>query len=135
MYEQVLIVGNLGRDPEMRYLPDGKPVTNLSIATNRSYTRADGEPVKETVWWRVSVFGRQAEACNQYLTKGRAVLVEGRMNADRATGGPRIWTGQDGTPRASYELTATTVRFIGAQGNRDTAGAAVEEEEHEPLPF
>ena len=72
----------------------------------------------ETVWFRVSVWGRQAESCNQYLRKGRQVLVEGRLNPDD-NGNPRIWNAQDGTPRASFEVTAQTVRFL---GGRDDAG-------------
>ncbi len=116
MFQSLIIVGNLGRDPEMRYLPDGKPVTNLSVATNRVYTNASGEQVKETTWFRVSVFGKQAEVCNQYLAKGRLVLVEGALRADPTTGGPRVWQGQDGSYRASFEMTATTVRFLGGRG-------------------
>ncbi len=116
MFSSLIIVGNLGRDPELRYMPDGRPVTNLSIATNRVYSNAAGEQVKETLWFRVSVFGKQAESCNQYLAKGRLVLVEGRLQGDRETGGPRIWTGQDGSPRASFEVVANTVRFLGGRG-------------------
>ena len=116
MYQRITLVGNLGGDPEMLYLPDGKPVTNFSMATTRKWTNQQtGEPADETVWWRVSIFGPQAEACNQYLSKGRQVLVEGRMRPDPGTGGPRIWTRQDGTPAASFELTAQTVRFLGGR--------------------
>ncbi len=99
----------------MRYMPDGRPVTNLSVATNRTYTSASGEQVKETIWFRVSVFGKQAESCNQYLSKGRLVLIEGRLQGDRETGGPRIWTGQDGAARASFEVVANTVRVLGGR--------------------
>jgi single-strand DNA-binding protein len=106
----------------MRYMPDGRPVTNFSLATNRRWSdRQTGEQREETVWWRVSVFGNQAEACNQYLAKGRMALVEGRMRPDPDTGGPRIWTRQDGTAAASYEVNAVTVRFIG--GRAEAAGA------------
>ena len=90
MYQKIVIVGNLGRDPEMRYTPSGQPVTNLSVATNRKWTSADGTPGEETIWFRVSVWGKQAETCNQYLSKGRQVLVEGRLRPDPATGGPRV---------------------------------------------
>ena len=83
MYHHILIVGNLGRDPEMRYTPSGAPVTNFNMATSRKYTGSDGQQVKETAWFRVSVFGKQAEACAQYLKKGSACLVEGRMNPDQ----------------------------------------------------
>ena len=80
MFEQTIIMGNLGRDPEMRFLPNGNPVTSLSVATNRKYTGSDGQLVKETCWLRVSVFGKNAENCAQYLKKGSGVLVEGRLS-------------------------------------------------------
>jgi single-strand DNA-binding protein len=120
MYQQIVIVGNLGRDPEMRYTPSGTPVTSLSVATNRKYTGSDGQAVKETTWFRVSVFGKQAEACAQYLKKGSSVLVEGRLTPDANTGGPRVFTRQDGTTGASFEIFANTVRFL---SSRDAAGS------------
>ncbi len=115
MYHQIVIVGNLGRDPEMRYTPSGTPVTSFNIATNRKYTGSDGQQVKETTWFRVSVFGKQAEACAQYLKKGSACLVEGRLNPDLQSGGPRIFQRQDGTSGASFEVTANTVRFLSSR--------------------
>ncbi len=115
MFHEIIIVGNLGRDPEMRYTPTGQAVTNLSVATNRQYTTSNGEQVKETIWFRVSVWGKQAEACNQYLRRGSKVLVTGRLNPDPNTGGPRIWTRQDGTAGASFEITAQTVRFLSSR--------------------
>jgi single-strand DNA-binding protein len=121
MYHTIIIVGNLGRDPEMRYTPGGQAVTNFSVATNRQYTSSDGSPVKETVWFRVSAWGKTAETCNQYLKKGSKVLVEGRMVPDAATGGPRIWNRQDGTPASSYEVTANTVRFLSSRGEDDSS--------------
>jgi single-strand DNA-binding protein len=72
---------------------------------------------QETVWFRVSVWGKQAEVCNQYLSKGRQVLVEGRLTAEKETGGPRIWTDQNGKPRASYEVSAFEVRFLGTRAD------------------
>ena len=112
MYQKIVIVGNLGRDPEMRYTPGGQAVTNFSVATNRQYTASDGQQVKETIWFRVSAWGRQAETCNQYLRQGSRVLIEGRLTADPATGGPRIWTRQDGSPGSSFEITAQTIKFL-----------------------
>ena len=112
MYQKVVIVGNLGGDPEMRYTPSGQAVTNFSIATNRRWSDGQGNTQEETVWFRVSVWGKQAETCNQYLSKGRQVLVEGRLRSDPETGGPRIWTDQNGQARASYELTALEVKFF-----------------------
>ena len=135
MYQKIIIVGNLGRDPEMRYTPQGTPVTNFSVATNRKWTNADGTPGEETIWFRVSAWGRTAETCNQYLSKGRQVLVEGQLKPDPATGGPRVWTRQEGTAGASYEVRAFTVKFLG--GRADGAAAAPEEEaiEEGEIPF
>ncbi len=118
MYQRIVLVGNLGRDPEMRYTPNGTPVTSFSVATNRKYTASDGQVRDETLWFRISVWGKQAETCNQYLAKGRSVLVEGTLIGDD-NGGPRIWTGQDGKPRASFEVRAQTVRFL---SRRDEGG-------------
>ena len=115
-YQKLIVVGNLGRDPEMRYTPSGQAVTNFSVATNRQYTNSNGERIKETVWFRVSAWGRQAETVNQYLNTGSQVLVEGRLNPDRETGGPRIWNRQDGTPAASFEITAERVVFLSGRG-------------------
>ena len=136
MYHRLILVGNLGRDPEMRYTPNGTPVTNLSVATNRRYTNSNGEPVEETVWFRVSVWGKQAESCHQYLRKGRTVLVEGELIPDE-NGNPRIWTRQDGTPGASFEVRARTVKFLGGRGEVgevDETLAEVPESEDE-IPF
>jgi len=97
MYQKVTLIGNLGRDPEQRYTPSGQALTNFSVATSEKWTGQDGQPQERTVWWRVSVFGKQAETCAQYLRKGSKVYVEGRMQADPKTGGPRIWSGQGGS--------------------------------------
>ncbi len=112
MWHQIILVGNLGRDPEMRYLPNGNPVTSLNVAVNRTYTGNDGQKVKETLWARVSVFGKNAENCAQYLKKGSGVMVEGRLSPDKQSGGPRVFTRPDGTTGATYELIANTVRFL-----------------------
>jgi single-strand DNA-binding protein len=119
MYHTLILVGNVGRDPEMRYTPSGQPVTSFSVATNRQYTANSGETVKETIWFRVTTWGKTAEVCNQYVKKGSKVLVEGRLTPDANTGGPRVWTAQDGTPRASFEVTASTVRFLSSRGDGD----------------
>ncbi|MCD6474777.1 MAG: single-stranded DNA-binding protein [Anaerolineaceae bacterium] len=115
-YHTIIIVGRLGRDPELRFTPSGQAVCNMSVATDHSYTNRDGQRVSQTTWFRVTVWGKQAETVNQYLAKGRQVLVEGRLSPDE-NGGPRIWTRQDGTPAASYEITASTVRFLGGRGD------------------
>lgn len=129
MYHTLIIVGCLGRDPEMRYTPSGQAVCNFSVATNRQYTGADSQPVKETTWFRISAWGKQAEACNQYLKKGNKVLIEGRLNIDAATGGPRVWQGQDGATHASFEVTAQTVRFLTPKGVEETAGESNDTED------
>jgi single-strand DNA-binding protein len=116
MYHKIIIVGNLGRDPEMRYTPDGTPVTNFSVATNRRWTGSDGQQRDETAWFRVTAWRRMAEVCNQYLSKGRQVFIEGQLKPDE-NGGPRIWTGNDGVARAQYEVTALTVKFLGGRGD------------------
>jgi single-strand DNA-binding protein len=122
MFQTIVIVGNVGRDPEMRYTPSGQAVTSFSVATNRQYTNNNGEAVKETIWFRVSAWGKTGEICNQYLKKGSKVLVEGRLTADPATGGPRVWTGQDGSPRASFEVSAGTVRFLSPRSETEGGG-------------
>jgi len=124
MYHTLILVGNVGRDPEMRYTPSGQPVTSFSVATNRQYTSNNGEQVKETVWFRVTTWGKQAETCNQYVKKGMKVLVEGRLTPDASTGGPRVWTDQSGNPRASFEVTANTVRFLSSKSEGEAAGAS-----------
>ena len=143
MFQTIILAGNLGRDPEMRYTPSGQAVTSFSVATNRQYTNNNGETVKETIWFRISVWGKMAETCNQYLKKGSKVLVEGRLTADAATGGPRIWNGQDGQPRASFEVSASTVRFLSSrsesEGGAGMSGAPAAEEAggpgEEDIPF
>jgi single-strand DNA-binding protein len=139
MYHKIIIVGNLGRDPEMRYTPDGTPVTTFSVATNRRWTGSDGQQQEETVWFRVTAWRRMAEVCNQYLQKGRQVLIEGQLKPDE-NGGPRIWTGNDGVARASYEVTALTVKFIGGRSEGPAAGGpgVLDEppvEPEEEIPF
>jgi len=140
MYQKIVVVGNLGRDPEMRYTPSGQAVTNISVATNRRYTDSNGQRVDETTWFRVSVWGNQAEAVNQYLQQGSRVLVEGRLNPDPETGGPRIWTRNDGTPGASFEINAFRVVFLSTReedqayqaSESGSSGSQVEEDD---IPF
>ncbi len=141
MYQKIIIAGNLGKDPEMRYAPSGDAVTSMNVATNRKYTDKAGQLVKETMWFRVSVWGKQAEACNQYLKKGSAVLVEGRLQADKTTGGPHIFQRNDGTNGASFEISAERVQFLSG-GQRDGEGGASGEQavhdapaEEENIPF
>jgi len=123
-FQTIIIVGRLGRDPEMRYTPTGQAVTSFSIATDRRWTDSSGVKQKETSWFRISVWGKMAESCNQYLKKGSQVIVEGRLNVDPKTGGPRIFTRQDGTTGTSFEVTANNVRFLSSKA--ETAGESTE---------
>lgn len=141
MYQKIILIGNLGGDPQMRYMQDGRPVTNFSMATNRRWTdRNTGQQVDETTWFRVAVWGPQAETVNQYLSKGRRVLVEGRLRSDE-NGGPRLYTRQDGTVGASFEVTADFVRFLGGRDEGGDSGFEDDSfdqspvEEEDDIPF
>ena len=141
MFQKMIVAGNLGRDPEMRYLPDGTAITNLNVATNRRWTdKTTGQPQEETTWFRVSVWGRQAETANQYLARGRQVLIEGHLRPDPNTGGPKLFTRQDGSVGASFELVADRVQFLGANGDAVGGNGATAEPyatayEADDIPF
>ena len=121
MYHNITLIGNLGQDPEMRYVGE-TAVTNLSLATNKKWTGQDGQKHEQTIWFRVSVWGKQAEACQQYLTKGRQVFIEGEIQPGEG-GNPRTFQLKDGSWGASYELRANRVLFLGGKGERvDAAG-------------
>ena len=122
MYHKLILVGYLGRDPEMRYTPSGTAVASFSVAVNDTF----GEK-KNTIWFRVSAWDKLAEVCNQYLNKGSQVLVEGRLIADPETGGPKLFERSDKTVGTSFEVTATTVKFL--------SGAKDEQEEEDEVPF
>ena len=119
MYQKLIIIGRLGRDPEMRYTPEGTPVTSFSVATDRRWTDASGEQQQRTVWFRVSAWRRLAETCNQYLSKGRLVMVEGEIQE------PKAYQSRDGEWRASLNVTARAVKFLG--GRADTAPAPADQ--------
>lgn len=133
MYQKLIIIGYLGSDPQMRYTSEGTPVTTFSVATNRRWNDTKGEPREKTTWFRVTTWRKLAETCNQYLSKGRLVMVEGELEPDRETGGPRLWTGSDGQTRASFEMTAEAVKFLG--GQQASQLAEEEEELQDSLPF
>ena len=130
MYHKIIIAGYLGKDPEMRYTQDGTPVTNFSVATSRKWTRPDGTKMDETIWFRVSAWRQLGELCNEYLQKGRPVLIEGRLRPDE-NGNPRTFTRNDGSAGASFEITATTVRFLGGRGD---TGAGPDAPDEPPPP-
>ena len=114
---KVMIIGNLGTDPEMRFTPNGNPVTSFRIATSRNYTTPEGERRQETEWFDVVAWNRLAETCNQFLGKGQRAYVEGRIRT-------RSWEGQDGLKRQRVEIVANTVLFL----DRQPAASPVEGE-------
>ena len=105
MLNKMTLIGNVGTDPEMRYTPNGNPVTSFTVATNRRYTTAEGEQREETEWFTVSAWNRLGETINQYLTKGRRVYVEGRLKSS-------TWTGNDGQTRFRNEITANQILML-----------------------
>lgn len=138
MYQEIMLIGNLGREPEMRYLPNGNAITNFSIATSRKWKDANGQPKEETLWWRISTFGKLAELCNQYCVKGSRVLVKGEMTGDEKTGSPRVFQRKDGTSGASFEVRANLVRFLSGkseQGTDESTNDGVTEIPETDLPF
>jgi single-strand DNA-binding protein len=113
-FNKVILVGNLGRDPELRYTPQGTPVCSFSMATNERRKDKTGEMQDQTTWFRVTLWGRQAETASQYLTKGRPVYIEGRLRVEE-------WTDRDGKPRHTLEVHATDMQFIGGAARGDEA--------------
>ena len=112
---KITILGNVGRDPEQRYTQTGTMTTSFSVAVNTRRRLPDGSQQEETEWYRVTAFGRLAEVCQQYVTKGSQLYVEGRFRIDR-------WTGQDGQPRVTPDVVANDVQFIGARGPAEESG-------------
>ncbi len=130
---KIMLIGNVGTDPEMRFTPNGNPVTSFRIATNRVYTASDGERKKETEWFTIVAWQKLAESCNQSLTKGQRVYVEGRLRTS-------TWEGQDGQKRSRVEVVADRVLFLDRQAmatlpGDDVAAELTEEVEPEDLPF
>jgi len=130
---KMIVIGNLGSEPEMRFTPNGRPVTSFSLATNWRYTTADGERREETEWFTVVCWGRLAEQCNQFLTKGRLVYAEGRLHT-------RTWESQDGQKHYRTEIIANRVTFLDRQAaaplpEERVEEAVIEELEPEDIPF
>ncbi|HEV3468440.1 MAG TPA: single-stranded DNA-binding protein [Pyrinomonadaceae bacterium] len=115
-FNKIILVGNLGRDPELRYTPQGTPVCSFTMATNERRRDKSGEFQDQTTWFRVTLWGRQAETASQYLTKGRPVYIEGRLRIEE-------WTDRDGKQRYTLEVHATDMQFIGGRGDDAQAGA------------
>lgn len=135
MVNKVIIVGNLGKDPEVRFTPGGKAVAKLAVATSEKWTDNDGNKQERTEWHNVVVWGKQAESCGQYLSKGRQVYVEGSIKS-------RQYDDKDGNKRYITEVVARDVRFLGGGGGRDAASSGVHQdanlppgEDDESIPF
>ncbi|MBA3074639.1 MAG: single-stranded DNA-binding protein [Anaerolineae bacterium] len=135
MSQKVTIIGNLGNDPESRFTPAGKEVCNFSVATNRKYTDpVSQQKVKETTWFRISAWGDQATNCNKYLKKGDKVCVEGRLVPGK-DGGPRVWSGSDNVPRASFEVYANSVEFLSDKEDHQLEDDAPANRPNDDIPF
>lgn len=140
MFHKIFIIGHLGSDPEMRYTPGGTPVTNFSVAANRKWTDKEGNAKEEVTWFRISAWNRLAETCNQYLSKGRQVHIEGTLKPDD-NGSPRVYERNDGTAAASYEVTAGRVTFLGGRGDSSEDNATTSpgvnsaDEDPDKFPF
>jgi single-strand DNA-binding protein len=119
---KVMVIGNVGRDPEMRYIPSGKPVTSFSIATSRGWTDADGERHEETEWFNVVAWGNLAEICKQHLRKGQQVYIEGRLQT-------RSWEDHEGRKRFRTEVVANEMILLGKHAEpRDEQSTRGEDE-------
>ena len=114
---KIIVIGHLGRDPEMRYTPNGQAVTSFSVASSRRYTTSGGEQRDETEWFNVSAWGKLGETCNQYLTKGQQVYIEGRMSS-------RTYEGRDGTTRVSLDVFLNDVQFLGGRSGDGMSDSA-----------
>jgi single-strand DNA-binding protein len=124
---KVMIIGNLGKDPEMRYTPSGRPVTTFTVATSRSWNTSDGERRTETEWFNVIAWGGLAEICNQYLTKGQQVYIDGRLQS-------RSWNDKDGNHHTSVEVVANEMIMLGNRQSTDDQTDEVQLDEDE-FPF
>lgn len=129
---KVMIIGNLGSEPEMRFTPNGNPVTSFRVATNRTYTTPDGERKQETEWFAVVAWNKLAEQCNQFLSKGRLVYAEGRMHT-------HTWESQDGQKHSRSEIVANRVVFLDRQASaplpEDKEESGEGELEPDDIPF
>jgi single-strand DNA-binding protein len=125
---KVFLLGNLTRDPEMRYVPSGSPVCSFGLACNRRYTAQDGQKKEETLFVDIDGFGKTAELCSQYLSKGRQVLIEGRLKFRR-------WEAQDGQKRSKISVVAERVTFLGGRGGESKPAPAQDSTPEEEPTF
>ena len=112
---KVILVGNLGRDPELRYIPSGQAVANFTLATNDRWRDKEGNNQERTEWHRIVVWGKSAENCAQYLQKGRSVYIEGKLQTQE-------WEDKEGNKRKTTEVVAQTVQFLGGRGGAESGG-------------
>ena len=112
---KIIIIGHLGRDPEMRYSTSGNPMTHFSVAENRRYTTASGEQREQTEWFNCTAFGRLADVCNQYLARGQQVYLEGRLST-------RQYSRQDGTPGFSLDVVVNEMQMLGRRDEQQSEG-------------
>ncbi len=118
MYQQIILIGNLGNKPEMRYTPSGTAVANFSLAVSRRWTGSDGQTQEKTTWFRITAWQRQAEVASQYLDKGRRVMVIGEVTEARS------FTDRDGNQRASIEVSAQEIKFLDGRDSEHGAGTS-----------
>jgi single-strand DNA-binding protein len=127
-FNKIIIVGNLGRDPELRYTPQGTPVCSFSMATSERRKDKSGEMQEQTTWFKVTLWHRQAETASQYLVKGKTVYIEGRLRVE-------TFTDKDGKDRHSLEVTATDMQFIGSKDQKESPGTGGQQVPDEDVPF
>ena len=125
---KVMIIGRLGRNPEMRYTPSGRPVTTFNIASTRSWNSSDGERHTETEWFNIVAWGSLAEICKQHLTKNQQVYVEGRLQT-------RVWEDTNGNKRSSTEIVAKEMIVLGERKEPSTDDEQVPDEQEEEFPL
>ena len=125
---KVMIIGNLGRDPEMRYTPSGRPVTTFSVATSRAWNTSEGEKHVETEWFNVVAWSSLAEICKQYLTKGQQVYIEGRLQT-------RHWDDQEGNKHTSVEIVANEMIILSERREVSESTGEPEATDEEEFPF
>ncbi len=125
---KVMLIGRLGHEPEMRYTPSGRPLTKFQLATNRSWTTAEGKKKTETEWFNIVAWGKLAEICNQYLTKGQQVYIEGRLHSRR-------WQDEDGVNHSSVEVIAQEMIMLDGRSSEKEPDSAEVSESEEEYPF
>jgi len=129
MYQQLILVGNLGKDTDSKFTANGQNACTFPMATSKTFTGADGNPVTSVVWWRVTAWGKLAETCSKFLHKGSKVMVIGEIHADEK-GQPRMWQDKEGFMHTSFEVTALKVIFMTPKAD-DTAAVEQPAESHE----